>query len=177
MGGFIFAAFVGVPILEIALFIEIGSAIGFWKTIGVVVLTALIGTALLQQQGLATLRKARASLNENRFPMDEVFDGLCLIFAGALLLTPGFFTDAVGLLMFVPPFRALLRRGLGRFLATRSHVEVYGAGFSAGPGARPGAGPGAGPGANTVINGDFKDITPDTDDSEKSAPTRKLPED
>ena len=173
MGGFIFAAFVGVPILEIALFIEIGSAIGFWKTIGVVVLTALIGTALLQQQGLATLRKAQASLNENRFPMDEIFDGLCLIFAGALLLTPGFFTDAVGLLMFVPPFRAALRQGLGRFLATRGHVEVYGAGFSADPD----AGPGAGPGVDRVINGDFKDITPDTDGSEKPAPTRKLPED
>ncbi len=146
-----------------------GSAIGFWKSIGVVVLTALIGTALLQQQGLATLRKAQASLNENRFPMDEVFDGLCLIFAGALLLTPGFFTDAVGLLMFVPPFRAVLRRALGRFLATRGHVEVYGAGFSAGPG--------GGPGADRVINGDFKDITPDTGGSEKPAPTRKLPED
>ncbi len=173
MGGFIFAAFVGVPILEIALFIEIGSAIGFWKTIGVVVLTALIGTALLQQQGLATLRKAQASLAENRFPMDEVFDGLCLIFAGALLLTPGFFTDAVGLLMFVPPFRAVLRRALGRFLAARGHVEVYGTGFSAPPDARPGAGTNA----NTVINGDFKDITPDADDSEKSAPNKRLPGD
>ena len=169
MGGIIFAAFVGVPILEIALFIEIGSAIGFWKTIGVVVLTALIGTALLQQQGLATLRKAQASLNESRFPMDEVFDGLCLIFAGALLLTPGFFTDAVGLLMFVPPFRAVLRRALGRFLAARGHVEVYGAGFSAGPD--------AGLGADRVINGDFKDITADTDDPEKSAPNKRLPED
>lgn len=169
MGGFLFAAFVGVPILEIALFIEIGGAIGFWKTIGVVVLTALVGAALLQQQGLATLRKAQASLQENRFPMDEVFDGLCLIFAGALLLTPGFFTDGIGLLMFVPPFRAVLRRGLGRFLAARGPIEVYGAGFSAGP--DPGPDPG------TVINGDFKDITPDTDGSEKPAPTRRLPED
>ena len=165
MGGFIFAAFVGVPILEIALFIEIGGAIGFWKTIGVVVLTALIGTALLQQQGLATLRKAQASLAENRFPMDEVFDGLCLIFAGALLLTPGFLTDAVGLLMFVPPFRAVLRRGLGRLLAARGHVEVYGAGFSA----RPDTG--------SVINGDFKDITPYTDDPEKPTPDKRLPKD
>ena len=169
MGGFLFAAFVGVPILEIALFIEIGGAIGFWKTIGVVVLTALVGAALLQQQGLATLRKAQASLQENRFPMDEVFDGLCLIFAGALLLTPGFFTDGIGLLMFVPPFRAVLRRGLGRFLAARGPIEVYGAGFSAGP--DPGPDPG------TVINGDFKDITPDTDGSEKPTPTRGPPED
>lgn len=173
MGGFLFAAFVGVPILEIALFIEIGGAIGFWKTIGVVVLTALVGAALLQQQGLATLRKAQASLQENRFPMDEVFDGLCLIFAGALLLTPGFFTDGVGLLMFVPPFRAVLRRGLGRFLAVRGSIEVYGAGFSAGP--HPG--PNIGPNTGKVINGDFKDITPDTDGSEKPTPTREPSED
>ena len=89
--------------------------------------------------------------------------------ACALLLTPGFFTDAVGLLMFVPPFRAALRQALGRFLATRSHVKVYGAGFSAGPD--------AGPGTDRIINNDFKDITPDTDGFEKPAPTRKLPED
>ena len=116
MGAVPFAAFVGVSIIEIGLFIEIGGRIGLGPTIGVIVLTAFAGTTLLRHQGLAILRRAQASLTENRFPMDEVFDGLCLVVAGALLLTPGFFTDAFGLLLFVPPFRLFLRQRLGSFL-------------------------------------------------------------
>ena len=96
--GLLFILLLVVPIVEIALFIKVGGLIGVWPTIGIVIATALAGAALLRRQGLATLRSARASLADNRFPIDEVFDGLCLAVAGALLLTPGFFTDAVGLL-------------------------------------------------------------------------------
>ena len=92
MVGFLFILLLAVPIVEIALFIKIGGLIGLWPTIGIVIATALAGAALLRSQGLATLRSARASLAENRFPLDQVFDGLCLAVAGALLLTPGFFT-------------------------------------------------------------------------------------
>ncbi|MDP6788603.1 MAG: FxsA family protein [Rhodospirillales bacterium] len=109
-------AFIGMPILEIAVFIEVGGRIGLGPTMAVVVATALAGAALLRQQGLATLHRARHSLAEGRLPLTEVFDGLCLICAGALLLTPGFVTDGIGLLLFVPGVRAALRDLLGRRL-------------------------------------------------------------
>lgn len=151
MGAILFIILVGVPIGEIAILIKVGKIIGFWETIGTVILTALIGTHLLRRQGLAILRKAQASMDENRFPVDEVFDGLCLLFAGALLLTPGFITDAIGLALFVAPFRAVLRLGLVHILSTRGHLHVHG------------SGPGGGP----IIDGDFEDVTENNGDAPK----------
>jgi len=161
MGAILFIILVGVPIGEIALLIKVGKIIGFWETLAAVILTALIGTQLLRQQGLATLRKAQASLDENRFPVDEVFDGLCLLVAGALLLTPGFITDAFGLALFLPPFRAVIRTGLVRALSARGHLHVYGTGLGDGPFPNDGAGPGPGlgPGLGPVIDGEFEDLT------------------
>lgn len=143
-------AMIGVPILEIAVFIEVGGRIGLWSTIAIVILTAIIGTALLRYQGLATLFRASEALQAGQFPMTEVFDGLCLVIAGALLLTPGFFTDGVGFLLFVPPVRAVIRRFLGRYLVEsgRVHTTTHG---------RPSADP-------KVIEGEFRDVTPENDD-------------
>jgi UPF0716 protein FxsA len=104
------AVFILTPIVEIAVFIEIGGRIGLWPTLAIVVITALVGTALLRAQGLATMNAARHSLARGEFPMRQVFDGACLLVAGALLLTPGFVTDGVGLALFLPPVRDLLRR-------------------------------------------------------------------
>lgn len=104
--------FIGVPILEIAVFIQAGQLIGLWPTLATVVVTAIIGTALLRAQGLATLARARQSLDQGKIPVEDIFTGLCLLVAGLLLLTPGFITDAVGFLLFLPPFR----RAAGRFL-------------------------------------------------------------
>lgn len=111
----ILAAFIGVPILEIAVFIEAGEAWGLWPTLGVVVLTAFVGTALLRAQGLATLARVRQSLDRGEIPVEEAFTGVCLLVAGALLLTPGFVTDSLGLLLFVPP----VRHFIGHFVLTR----------------------------------------------------------
>ena len=149
MAAILFSLFVGVPIIEIGLFIEVGGRIGFWPTIGVVILTALVGSTLLRQQGLATLKKAQASLDQGQFPIDVVFDGLCLVIAGALLLTPGFFTDAIGLLLFVPPFRMFLRNAVARILAERGHITVHTTGFHTD--------------SADVIDGEFEDITPGKD--------------
>ena len=88
------AAFIAVPVIEIALFIEIGGWIGLWSTIGVVILTAFAGTTLLRLQGLTVLQRVQESAARNEIPVEEVFTGLCLLVAGVLLLTPGFFTDA-----------------------------------------------------------------------------------
>lgn len=155
---------IGVPIAEIAVFIQVGGWIGLWPTIALVVLTAMIGTALLRQQGFATLMKVRESLAAGRLPLAEVFDGVCLLAAGALLLTPGFVTDAVGFLLLVPPVRVAVRRWLAAYLMSSGRVQ---GGTDEGPaprrdGRRPTGGP-------TVIEGEYEEIDssrppPDKDD-------------
>ncbi len=102
------AILIAVPLIEIFLFIEIGGQIGTWPTIGIVVLTAVVGSVLLRQQGLGVLRNAQSRLTSGEDPGRLLADGVLILFAGALLLTPGFFTDAVGFALLVPPVRGLL---------------------------------------------------------------------
>ena len=106
----------GLPTAEIITFIEIGGILGLGPTIGIILLTAIIGAVQLKSQGSATLYKVMECLNQGRFPIDEAFDGCCLILASTLLLTPGFITDFVGLLLFAPLFRVNLRRLLARYI-------------------------------------------------------------
>jgi len=113
---FLFLLFLSVPLVEIAVFIEVGGLLGLWPTIGIVVLTAMLGAMLFRIQGLATLRQAQASLATNVFPAREVFNGLCLLIAGTLLITPGFVTDSLGFLLFFPPFRHFLHHIAERHL-------------------------------------------------------------
>ena len=123
MAFLIFIAFLTVPIVEIAVFIEVGDRIGLWPTIGIVVLTAIIGTSMLRQQGLSVLFRIQENLQANRMPIRELFDGVCLVIAGALLLTPGFVTDALGFLLFIPPFRHLLAQFLAARMLARADVR------------------------------------------------------
>lgn len=102
--------FIGVPILEIAVFIQAGNLIGLWPTLAAVVLTAVAGAALLRAQGLAALRRARRQLDRGEMPIAEVVTGVCLLIGGALLLTPGFVTDTVGFLLLIPPVRNVVGR-------------------------------------------------------------------
>jgi UPF0716 protein FxsA len=156
-------AFIAVPVIEIALFIEIGGWIGLWPTIGVVIMTAFAGTTLLRLQGLAVLQRVQESAARNEIPVEEVFTGLCLLVAGVLLLTPGFFTDALGFLMFVPSFREIARMGVWRWLAQRGHVSMSG---GPGPsGSHPGY-PGAGP-DGPVIDGDYEEVDPRSPDRDR----------
>jgi UPF0716 protein FxsA len=176
--------FIGMPLLEIAVFIQVGGAIGVWPTIALTVATALAGSLLLRAQGLATLMRARSQMDRGELPAREMFDGVCLVVAGALLLVPGFVTDAIGLLLFVPPLRNLLRLLIARHIAAkvaRGEARVFVHGAELGPGRRsdpaagPATGPATGPGAGprprrpggspwrrgTVIEGDYRDVTPD----------------
>ena len=121
MAIFLLAAFIAVPVIEIILFIEVGGWIGLWPTIAIVVGTAFAGTSLLRIQGLAVLQRAQDSASRNELPVQEVFDGLCLLVAGALLLTPGFFTDALGFALFMPLFRKLAGETIWRWLTARAH--------------------------------------------------------
>lgn len=160
MGLIIFVAMIVVPIVEIAVFIQSGDLIGLWPTIGVVILTAFIGSALLRHQGLSTLVRVQESMNAGKLPVAELFDGLCLLIAGALLLTPGFVTDGIGLLLFLPPFRASLRRQLGRRLKTHGEFR-----------AQSGGGAAAGDFSTTIIEGEFHEINPDEKNGKDSGNT------
>ena len=116
----VFILFLVVPFVEIYLLVEIGARIGAPWTILLVVLTAIVGAWLVRVQGLATWRRFQASLARNELPATALVEGLCLLIAGALLLTPGFFTDAVGFACLIPP----LRRTLIRHFIKRSVWKV-----------------------------------------------------
>ena len=104
----LFIIFVVVPIIEIALFIQAGDWFGLGPTLFTIVLTAVIGVSLLRQQGLSTLYKAQQKMNHGEIPAMEMIEGIMLAVAGALLITPGFFTDTVGFVLLVPMFRRFL---------------------------------------------------------------------
>lgn len=97
--------FVAVPIIEMWILIQVGGEIGALPTIGLVVLTAMIGLSLLKRQGLSTLMSARAKMDQGRIPAGELVSGVMLAVGGALLLTPGFVTDVVGFLLLIPATR------------------------------------------------------------------------
>ncbi len=162
MGLFLLIAFIATPIVEIAIFIEAGERFGLWPTLGAVVLTAIIGTGLLRWQGLATWTRAAQSLRRGVFPVNEVFTGLCLVAAGALLLTPGFLTDAIGFALFVPFVRHLIALFLKRVIQRGGGPKVWVNGE-----AMDMSNP-----RNTVIDGEFETReTPPSADLE--APPRK----
>lgn len=100
--------FIVIPLIEIYLLIQVGGLIGVWYTVALVVFTAVLGTMLLRWQGLATIGRVQASLGAGQIPAIEMIEGVVLLLCGALLLTPGFFTDALGFLCLITP----LRRGV-----------------------------------------------------------------
>ncbi len=100
--------FVAVPIVEIYLLIQVGQVIGAGWTILLVILTAVIGVWLLRIQGLSTLMRAQKKMQSGELPAYEMLEGMGLVVAGALLLTPGFFTDTIGFLLLLPPIRIWL---------------------------------------------------------------------
>jgi UPF0716 protein FxsA len=106
--------FIVVPIAELALLIQVGSWIGFWPTLALLILDAVLGSMLMRSQGRIAWRRFNEAIAEGRAPAREALDGVLVIFGGALLLTPGFITDIFGLLFLIPPTRVLVRRLLVR---------------------------------------------------------------
>ena len=117
-------ALIGVPIAEIALLIEVGSAIGTAATILLIVLTAVIGTALIRHQGMGAIAEIRSGIEANAPTLRPIMDGLFLLVAGALLLTPGFFTDAVGFAFLIPPVRHFIAHLAWRWLIRNGHLTT-----------------------------------------------------
>ena len=120
----ILATLVAVPLAEIAVFIRVGGVIGVWPTIALVVATAVVGTWLIRLQGLATLARAQQALDRQDLPVQEIFEGLCLLVAGVLLITPGFVTDAAGFALLVPPVRRAVAAWLFGLLRARTDIRV-----------------------------------------------------
>ena len=152
--------FIGVPIIELALLIELGRNIGFWWTIAIVILTAIVGTAVLQRQGLQTFARINQELNSGKPPIMPVVEGMFLLIAGTFLLTPGILTDSFGFLLLIPPIRHFIAKWcLKRFVSSASvHVHMSGMGQQEPPqnNPNPGTGPSqASKSGGPVIDGDF----------------------
>ena len=129
------ALFIVVPIVELYVIIQIGSLIGVWPTIALLLADAVLGSLLLRHQGRGAWRRFNAALAERRFPGREVADGLLIAVGGTLLLTPGFVTDILGAIFLIPPTRAIVRRLLRGYMGKRFAVVGVGSmGGGSGPG-------------------------------------------
>ena len=127
--GILFLLFLLVPLVEIYFLIKVGNVIGAVPTIALVVFTALLGAMLLRFQGLATLMRSRQVMAQGQLPALEMLEGVLLVFAGALLLTPGFVTDVIGFIFLVPPFR----QAIIRWFLSKSEFQVRQFGDSSRP--------------------------------------------
>lgn len=145
----VFLTFIAIPLIEIALFIEIGGLIGVWPTIAIVILSAFIGIVLLRAQGVAALTDVQTRLNQGRDPSSAVAHGALRMIGALALMVPGFLTDTIGVLLLVSPIRSAIISFLG------SRVQVVRTAGGAGQGQDPGRRKGA-----TTIDGDYVDVTP-----------------
>ena len=152
-------AFVAVPMIEIALFITIGGAIGLGWTLLIVLATAMIGANLVRSQGAQEMNKLRQSFQTMQDPSEPLAAGAMILFAGALLLTPGFFTDTVGFALLIPQVRAAV------FKFAKSRVKVQS--FSYGQTAQPQQST-----DSDVIDGEFEHVDPDKRPTHPSGWTR-----
>lgn len=109
MFGRLLLLFIGIPILELTIFLLLGSKIGIPTTLAIIVITAVIGAWLTKSQGLRAFQRYQTALAEGRLPHEEVLDGLMILVAGAVLLTPGFLTDAIGFALLVPVCRDFIK--------------------------------------------------------------------
>ena len=138
IGRILLIAFIAMPLIEIAVLISVGGWIGLWPTLGLIILTAFIGTWMLRQQGFAVMARAQQRFAEGRMPLDEIFEGFCLVISGALLLTPGFVTDAFGGSLLIPSVRRWLYKRL------KGHFHAVEMPQADGP----------------IVNGDYETVSP-----------------
>lgn len=111
--------FLVVPIAELAVIIAVGSEIGVFNTIGLLIIVSVVGAWLAKREGLGVLRRIQAQLDAGRMPGTELVDGFLVLFAGVLLLTPGFLSDCLAIALLLPPIRAVVRKTLRRYFAAR----------------------------------------------------------
>lgn len=167
--GYLFLAFIVVPVMEIFMITQVASQLGWFPTIVLVIGVSLVGAWLVKREGLSVIRRVRDAAGRGKLPTNELADGAMIFFASALMLTPGFITDFIGLALLIPPVRALLRPPVISYFTSRLEVRTVGFGgaFSS---RRTGFGrrtPGFGrevfdvDGAQAAADADLTDITRD----------------
>ncbi|WP_412504507.1 FxsA family protein [Roseovarius sp. SYSU LYC5161] len=150
----LFLLFIAIPLIEIALFIQLGGLIGLGWTLLIVVVTAVLGAAMVRSQGTMEMNRLRRSMADLDDPSEPLAHGAMILFSGALLLTPGFFTDALGFALLIPGVRKAV------FAWARKRVNVRA--FQMGPDGAAGSGPGAHrPPCDRVVDAEFEDIPPE----------------
>ena len=132
-----FLLFIFVPIIEIGLFIQVGGFLGLWPTIALVLVTAFVGASLVRSQGIQTLMSVQGRLQQGEMPAQQILEGVMLAVAGVLLLTPGFMTDAFGMLVLLPAPRAIMAKKLMEKMVVKNMSGGFHAGGSAGFGHSP----------------------------------------
>lgn len=168
--GYLFLAFIVVPVVEIFMITQVASQLGWLSTILLVIGVSMVGAWLVKREGLSVIRRVRDAAGRGKLPTNELADGAMIFFASALMLTPGFITDFVGLALLIPPVRALLRPPVISFFTSRLEVRTAGFGGGVFNSGGPGFGrrtPGFGrevfdvDGAQPTADADLTDITPD----------------
>ncbi|MEC5126715.1 FxsA family protein [Verrucomicrobiales bacterium BCK34] len=150
--------FIGIPVIELFLFMVLGSKIGIPLTLLIIILTGALGAHLTRSQGLQALNNYKAATAQGKLPHEEVLDGLMILIAGAVLLTPGFLTDAIGFSLLVPSIRGSVRKVLGAYL--KGKITVVGQNMGAPDRSRPSQ-------ATINIDAEVIDITPTSSSSSK----------
>ena len=130
MFGFVFLALIAIPILELYVIVQVGQEIGVLPTLALLVIVSVAGAWLLRQQGTATWRRLQETLQRGEMPTKEVTDGALILLGGALLVTPGFVSDGVGLMLLFPVTRAVVKRVARRFLGHLAAVRFGPAGVA-----------------------------------------------
>ena len=174
IGRILLIAFIVMPIIEIAVLIQVGGWLGLWPTLALIILTAIAGTWMLRQQGFAVLSRAQSQLESGAIPLAEVFEGFCLVVAGALLLTPGFVTDAMGGLLLLPPIRAWLYRTLGHHLrasVSHSRTNVH----DSTPGSEPGSARSRSDRQGPIVEGDYEAVVPGDNETGDGSSQSEIP--
>jgi len=141
-----FIIFIIIPLTEISVFIAVGDEIGILATLLLCLLTAIIGGFLVRQQGLNTLFRGRQALNQGYLPVEEIFDGFCIVISGAMLITPGFVTDIIGFSLLIPAVRRILRTHLSSRM--EFYMDTSGQDYSSRP-------------RGDIIEGDYEKVDPD----------------
>ena len=126
MAPLLFFIFLVVPFVELYVILQVGQAIGVLNTIALLLIVSAAGAWLVKREGLSVLRRAQERAQTGAVPGTELVDGVLILFAGALLITPGFLSDVVGVLLLLPPVRAGLRAGVVRQLRRRAEIRTFG---------------------------------------------------
>lgn len=120
----LFMLFIVVPIIEIALLIQVSDVVGGFATIALVVLTAILGAKLVKKQGLSAFTNVQGQMAQGQMPASELFTGLCVIIAGVLLMTPGIMTDALGFMLLTPAIRGYLAASLVKQVGAKMEAKM-----------------------------------------------------